>query len=75
VKRIASNSAVNRLDGSAHGTFGHTDAVRAALRSRWLGMQDRLILAGVQVPPPPLRLMAVQLAAGPTLRAQLSNSC
>ena len=34
----------------------------AARAAGWLGVQDRLVLAGVQVPPPPLRLMIVELA-------------
>jgi hypothetical protein len=34
-----------------------------------LGVQDRLILTGVQVPPSPLGLMIVQLAGRSALRA------
>src|SRR5208283_5087639 len=42
----------------------------AALASRWLGMQDGLILAGIQVSPLPLRLVVVQLARRTAFRAR-----
>jgi hypothetical protein len=66
----ASNRAVKRLDGSAHGSFDYLDSVLVAFAPGRLGMQDRLILACVQVPPPTLRLMVVQFAGRPTLRTR-----
>jgi hypothetical protein len=42
----------------------------AALTPRRLGVQDRLVLAGVQVTPPPLRLMIVLPAGLAALRAR-----
>jgi hypothetical protein len=39
-------------------------------RARRFGMENRLILAGVQVSPPPLWLMVVQLARRAALRTR-----
>lgn len=63
----ASNSAVKRLDGSAHGSY-YFHAMIAAFASRRRGVQNRLILARVQVTPLPFWLMIVQLASRTAFR-------
>ena len=65
----ASNKAVNRLDGSAHGSLTAFTPC-TAFTSRGLGVQDGLILARVQVPPLPLWLMVIQLASRSTFWAR-----
>ena len=47
-----------------------TDPMVPTFGTRRLGMENRLILAGVQVPPPALRLMVVQFAGRPALRTR-----
>jgi hypothetical protein len=51
--------------------------VLPALGSRRLGMQDGLVLAGVQLTPLPLRLMVVQLRRRPAFRTRpsVASSC
>jgi hypothetical protein len=53
----------------------HSHPVLRTFGTRWTGMQDGLILAGVQAPPAPLCLVVVSLPFAPhSAHAQLSTS-
>jgi hypothetical protein len=47
-----------------------SSAVLGAVAARRFGIQDRLVLTGVQMPPPALRLMVVERARLATLRTK-----
>ncbi len=53
----ASNKAVNPEPGSAQGTFNGQDAVLRALDAWQVGDEQRLVLAGIQMPPLSLALV------------------
>ena len=51
------------------------NSVLGTISPRHLGMQDRAILTGIQVPPTPLRLVIVQRTGSATLRARPRRRC
>ena len=66
----ASNSAVKRLEASAHGQSHDARPVLGAVAARRPGVQDRAVLTGVEVTPAAFGLMIVECAHGAALAAR-----